>query len=137
MVRLNEMIAIDTNVLVRYVINDEPSQAKLAKELFRRGHQVFIAKTVILELEWVLRAVYQQPSTVIYQGILKLLGLPKVVVEDRPQILQALSHYQQGMDFADALHLAASPVQVEFYTFDQKLVKVAGRVSQAVVLVKD
>ncbi len=41
------------------------------------------------------------------------------------------------MEFADALHLAASPVQVEFYTFDQKLVKVAGRVNQAVVLVKD
>lgn len=112
MVRINDMIAIDTNVLVRCIVNDEPSQAKLAKELFRLGHQVFLAKTVILELEWVWRAVYQQPSTVIYQGILKLLGLPKVVFEDRPQILQALSHYQQGMDLAEALPLAASPVLI-------------------------
>jgi predicted nucleic-acid-binding protein len=52
------MMALDTNVLVRYLTRDEPEEAARAKSLVERG-PVFVAKTVMLESEWVLRSAYQ------------------------------------------------------------------------------
>lgn len=67
-----------------------------------------------------------------------MLGLPKEEIEDRIQEVQAPHQNQQRMDFADALHQAASPVQVDqIYTNDPKLVKVARRENQAVELMTE
>lgn len=114
------MIAVDTNVLVRYATNDEPRQARQAADLLARDETVFVPKTVLLELEWVLRAVYDLPAKSIHRAVLHILGLPKVRVEHPDQVARALDHYSQGLDFADALHLGAAGTARAFFTFDAK-----------------
>jgi predicted nucleic-acid-binding protein len=53
------MIALDTNVWVRYVTNDEPDQARRALAILAEAEEIFVAKTTLLELEWILRAAYE------------------------------------------------------------------------------
>jgi len=52
------MIAVDTNVVVRFLVRDDPKQAARAAELIR-DNQIWISKTVLLETEWVLRSLYR------------------------------------------------------------------------------
>lgn len=126
------MIAVDTNVWVRYVTNDDPDQAGRALLLLEEADGVFVPKTVLLELEWVLRAVYGLPPSSIHKALLHILGLPVVRPEAAGQVATALDYYAAGLDFADALHLAASEPVEAFYTFDARFVsrarKLGGRV---------
>ncbi|MCK9196264.1 MAG: type II toxin-antitoxin system VapC family toxin [Syntrophales bacterium] len=117
------MIALDTNVWVRYVTNDEPDQAKRALAVLARAEEIFVAKTTILELEWVLRAAYELPVTAIIRALRHILGLPNVQVEMPDQLEKAIDFYEKGFDFADALHLASSPEGVSFFTFDTAFIK--------------
>lgn len=117
------MIAVDTNILVRYVTNDDPRQAKQAVALLGSEAAIFVAKTVLLEMAWVLGAVYDLPDASIERALLQVLGLPNVVTEDPAGVAQALGYYRSGMDFADALHLASSCDAEAFFTFDGALVK--------------
>lgn len=119
------MIAVDTNVIVRIVTHDDPEQAQRAVALFER-ERIFIAKTVLLEVEWVLRFSYQLPREVIAPTLRKVLGLHNVEVENPDDVFIALNGYEQGLDFADALHLASSGSAEGFATFDQKMAKRAG-----------
>ena len=112
------MIALDTNILVRCPTLDEPGQVPAAKALPSYANGVFVAKTVLLELEWVLRAAYKLPRPVIQSALVKLLGLANLSVESPGQVSQALLGYSQGLDFADALHLFASATDEGFFTFD-------------------
>lgn len=116
------MIAVDTNILVRYVVNDDPVQAQQAKELLREN-EIFISKTAILETEWVLRGVYKLPQDTVLKALLKILGLENVSVENEYQIAEAIEYYKKGLDFADALHYVANKQVDNFYTFDEKFVK--------------
>jgi predicted nucleic-acid-binding protein len=116
------MIAVDTNVLARYITNDDPVQAGRALKLMRREN-VLILKTVLLELEWVLRAGYRFDRPSILRAIEGLLGLPNAASEDPIQIKAALGWYEAGLDFADALHIASSQRTDRFATFDDQLAK--------------
>ena len=116
------MIAVDTNLLVRLLTNDDPIQAGLALKLLNTD-DVFIPKTVLLETEWVLRHAYDIDRSNIVNGFQKLLGLPNVNVEDLDSIYQAISWYENKFDFADALHLASSKRCESFATFDRSLTK--------------
>lgn len=119
------MIALDTNVLVRVLTRDDPVQADLAADLMKSG-DLFICKTVLLELEWVLRFAYGFDRAAIHGAIVRLLGLPALQVEDANTIADALRGYEAGMDFADALHLfSCVPTVTAFATFDQALAKKA------------
>jgi predicted nucleic-acid-binding protein len=114
------VIALDTNVVVRFLTQDEPGQAARARALIEAG-SVFIPKTVMLETEWVLRSAYQIEPPAIAASFVRLLGLATVVVEDRWAIIRALAWYGQGLDFADALHLACAQQADAFATFDRRL----------------
>lgn len=116
------MIALDTNVLARFYLNDEPVQAQIAARLLME-EDVFIPKTVLLELEWVMRGAAQLPMTAIAKSMAHLLALPNVRVEDDAAVRKALKAMTQGFDFADALHVAASAGVDRFVSFDVKLVK--------------
>ena len=119
------MIALDTNILVRVLTRDDPAQADLAADLMKSG-DLFICKTVLLELEWVLRFAYSFDRPAIHGAIVRLLGLPELQVEDGDTVADALRGYEAGMDFADALHLfSCVPTVTEFATFDQALAKKA------------
>ena len=123
------MVAVDTNVVVRLVTNDHPAQARKAVALFRAG-PVFVAKSVLLETEWVLRYSYGLAAAPIAVALRALLGLPDVNVEDPPAVAAALTMFEQGLDFADAMHLASSGASVRFVTFDAGLVKRASRIAR-------
>lgn len=116
------MIAVDTNVIVRFLTNDDRDQAIRARSLLR-GNRVFLAKTVLLECEWVLRSGYGLPAEAIAAAFRELLGLPDIVVEDASAIVRAMDWYSLGLDFADALHLASSVGAESFASFDKSLAR--------------
>lgn len=116
------MISVDTNVLARLIVNDDAAQGKRAAALLHR-EEIFIAKTVLLELEWVLRGAYKIERATILKALLGVLGLPNVIAEDSARIAAALRDYEAGLDFADALHLSSSIEADRFVTFDEKLCK--------------
>lgn len=119
------MIAVDTNVLLRTFVADNPLQARIAQHLMGHTGGVFVSKTVLLEVEWVLRSLYRQSPIQIHFGFSGLLGLSNVVTENPEQVFQAMGDFAAGMDFADALHLASSQADEGFYSFDKKLTKKA------------
>lgn len=115
------MTAIDTNLIVRLLANDDPDQTTRAARLLKEN-QVFVATTVILETEWVLRSAYRADRGVIQQSLRKFMALPNVFIEHEAAVLQALEAHAAGMDFADALHLASACGRAtRFATFDQPL----------------
>jgi predicted nucleic-acid-binding protein len=118
-------IALDTNLIVRILTNDDPKQAKIAAKLIKGDAQIFIPKTVLLEVEWVLRYTYKLDRAVIDAAFRQLLGLPNLLIEDSIIVKQAISWYAEGIDFADALHLASSSISDRFATFDLALQKKA------------
>ena len=128
------MIAADTNVLVRYVTNDDPVQARKAADLLAGQETVLIAHSVLLEMEWVLRAVYELPRPAILKAMRQILGLRSTHVEQAALIAETLDRYGRGFDFADALHLALTAAASPFVTFDKRLVRAAQADGLEVVL---
>lgn len=120
------MIALDTNVLVRYLLNDDEAQAEIAEALLASGEICFIPITVWLELVWVLECYDCQPQD-IAKALRHLLGLPNLQTVESLSLLRALNGFEGGADFADALHVALSAQAESFVTFDQPLVKRAKR----------
>jgi predicted nucleic-acid-binding protein len=117
------MISVDTNVVVRLLIDEDDVQAGQARILFAE-HAVWLPKTVILETEWVLRSVYRfRPDQVIH-ALSGVTTLPNVTMEDRDGITFALEAMRKGIDFADALHLASSLRATEgMVSFDTQFVR--------------
>ncbi len=120
------MVALDTNVVVRFLVNDDKQQAQRARALIETGN-VHIPLTVMLETEWVLRSAYGFGAGDILIFFRALLGLPGVSVGATVQLAAALNGYEQGLDFADALHLAVSADAETFATFDTQLLRRARR----------
>ena len=117
------MIAFDTNLLVRAVVDDNPAQVAIVRRLIMQN-SVFISRTVLLETEWVLRAVYMKSRDEILEFFRALLEIDNTEVEDSTQVGYALDWYEQGSDFADALHLAVCGSAV-MHTFDKGFCKTA------------
>ncbi len=121
------MISIDTNVIVRYLVADEPEQFRSATALIE-GETVFVSLTVVLEVEWVLRAKYRLDRSAILSALRKFAGLSTIAAEDPAILAQALDWAELGMDFADALHLACSIECEAFASFDRGLARAAAKV---------
>jgi predicted nucleic acid-binding protein len=128
------MLAIDTNLIVRYLTGDQPQQSRKAKALINSG-LVYVGKTVLLETEWVLRSVYGFTPAEIAQALTDFAGLPSVILEDAAVVAKALDWMPDGMDFADALHLANAQTSEAFVTFDRNLAKKAKKLSDIPVRV--
>jgi predicted nucleic-acid-binding protein len=120
------MLAIDTNLIVRYLTADHPEQAAKAKALIDVT-DVFVCTTVLLETEWVLRSAYGFAADRLAAAIRAFAGLPHVTLENAALIATALDWTERGMDFADALHLAAAAKCEAFISFDSRLRAVADR----------
>jgi predicted nucleic-acid-binding protein len=114
------MIALDTNVVVRLLTADDPAQVAAARRALR-SQPLFLSKTVLLETEWVLRYSYELGHQEIGGALRKLIRYARMEVEDLPAVTEALSWHAQGMDLADALHLASSGHADRLATFDRKL----------------
>jgi predicted nucleic acid-binding protein len=126
------MLAIDTNVIVRFLTGDHPEQSLQAKALID-GHDIFVCTTVLLETEWVLRSAYGYPPAQVAEALRAFAGLPRVSLEDPALTATALDWMAKGMDFADALHLANVEGCAAFVSFDRQLATAAQRLSQVKV----
>lgn len=120
-----ETVSIDTNVLVRFLVSDgeAPEQCQAAKQLFRE-HVVFLPESILLETEWVLRSVYSIGRSDLCEAFRKLLRLKQVSLSEKTLVLRVLEYYEEGFDFADALHLLRSQGH-EMKTFDHAFRKIA------------
>ena len=116
------MRVVDTNIVVRFLVDDDPAQAERAQRVLSGG-DVLVPTTVVLEAEWVLRSTYRLSRQRIAAILRGLMGLPGVSVERAGVVGRALGWFQAGLDFADALHLAATPEGADFVTFDRALAR--------------
>ncbi len=120
------MLVVDTNVIVRYLVNDDPAQVARVERLLAR-EAMLVPLTVLLEAAWVLRSAYGFPGPDVVRALRAFAGLPRVTLENPAVAAQALDWAEQGLDFADALHLAVAQPHEGFVTFDRALVKAARR----------
>lgn len=118
---MEPILTVDTNVVVRLLVEDDPRECARAKRLFEES-VVFIPATVLMETEWVLRAVYDFSRDEIADAFLRLLRVTSVRVADRPLLETVIAHFAQGLDFADALHYALGGAQ-PMKTFDKAFIK--------------
>lgn len=118
------MIGLDTNVLARYYVvsSDVPSQQQsaLARTLIESGKRLYVSKSVLLELEWVLRGYYKSPVADVLVVLRHLQTLPNFELEDRLGVDWAIDALADGFDFADALHHASYRQCSQVATFDDK-----------------
>ena len=108
------MAALDTNVLVRFIVQDDPAQSRAASRLIaksvRAGTPLFVPITVVLELEWVLRSVFGFDETAWSEMLSQLVAAFDLELESEAAFEVALSVYESSAaDFADCLH---SPLPV-------------------------
>lgn len=119
------MIALDTNILARYLLDDEPAQARAARRLLADSKaEYWVPVTVVLELAWVLRK-SDAPRAVVMDRLHDLLSLRNVRAQNADLVFQALRWSVEGMDLADALHIVLSGKAERFATFDEALVRQA------------
>ncbi len=127
------MAALDTNVLVRFLIQDDARQGIQARQLvdaaLTRGETLFIPITVLLELEWVLRSNFEFPKDQIITTLSSLLSAKELVFEAEASAEVALELFRQNKaDFADCIHIALAHAagQGPLWTFDKAASRVQG-----------
>lgn len=126
------MIGLDTNVLVRYVSQDDPVQSQKATDLIESltaGEPGFIVMVSVVELVWVLQSCYQATKSEIVDVLETLLRTKELVVERAEVVWQALRRFSDSKaDFADCLiERCAHAAECEYtVTFDSKAAKTAG-----------
>lgn len=127
------MIAVDTNVLVRSIVEDDPRQAQLARDLLRStaaaGEACFLSDPVLCELEWLLSRTYDVPRSEVLAFVQLLFAQPLFAFEDRAAVAEAIKRFQEsGLSLADCLVAArAQARQVRtVYTFDRALARQPG-----------
>jgi len=126
------MIGLDTNVIVRYIMQDDPKQAasatKLIESLSAEGPG-FIALISIVELVWVLSSCYDLSRAQVSQALEVILRSKQLMVDRAEHVVRALRAYSTGSaDFADCLieRIAASAGCTQTMTFDTAAAKTAG-----------
>jgi predicted nucleic-acid-binding protein len=122
------LIAIDTNVLVRYVVQDHPQQSRVANQLLEslkpRQETCFITNITLCELVWVLESCYDHRKSKICELLEKILQIDIFVFENKDLLLGCLKEYRDHPgDFADYLIGKQSRANGanQVYTFDKKL----------------
>lgn len=127
------MPALDTNVLIRYVVQDDQVQLAAARRLIRKcvdeGLTLFVPVTVTLELEWVLRASFEYAKDEVMGALSSLLSAAELTFESERALEVALQLYHNSAaDFADCVHiaLAAQAGESPLWTFDKRAAKVNG-----------
>ena len=131
------MIAVDTNVLLRYLLNDDAAQADTAASLIKGADTVLITDVVLVETLWTLsgkkyRLNRDQLATVVHA----LFEEPNIRFEDGPAVWMALNDYREsdGTDFADSLIINKARAVAKAqggsfsgsYTFDKAAQKLQG-----------
>ena len=127
------MIALDTNLLLRLVLDDDAAQVNAVKTLLSSGQLCTAPITVFLECVWVLQAQGYDREDIAHT-LTDLLGLPHFECAEKAALKQASNDYAAGMDFADALHVALSAGCSAFKTFDAQFIKKASALKRKPVV---
>lgn len=124
------MIGLDTNVLVRYLVQDDPAQSKLATKFIEKNctdsEPGIIGHIVLCELSWVLESNYQQSRDQIANVIEQILQVSQLAIPNTELIWRALSDYRDSnADFSDLLLSRINQATGCEYTltFDKKAAK--------------
>ncbi|MFZ4537213.1 type II toxin-antitoxin system VapC family toxin [Propionivibrio sp.] len=120
------MIVLDTNLLLRYLLNDDAAQARRVQNLLETSSQLTITTTIVLELVWVLECSDCSRAEIV-SALRHVLGLPNMRLPHEAALYRAVQWFEQGLDFADALHLALSPATATLMTFDKDFANKAKR----------
>ena len=122
-------ITADTNVLVRFVVADDPDQAAAAAALLERAEAVVLTVPVLCELTWVLRSVYGTARADIADTVAALIDAATAVVRDRAAVEAGIRALRECDDFADAAiaMLGAGDGATLFASFDRRAVALAAR----------
>lgn len=118
-------VTLDTNIIVRAVIQDDPKQAAIAARMLREADLVAIPSSCLCEFFWVLRRVYHLPSNKIATALRRLIASANVVT-DKAAAEAGLWFLDRGGDFADGVieyqgrYLGATT----FASFDRQAVRV-------------
>jgi predicted nucleic-acid-binding protein len=126
------VIALDTNVLVRFLVQDDPEQARVAGEIIDQLTEKapgFVSREVLVELVWVLERAYRLGRAEISGALDGLLASTELVVEGADAIGSALEFYRNdGFGFADLMIVAAArrAGATETVTFDRKAARLPG-----------
>jgi predicted nucleic-acid-binding protein len=127
------MIGLDTNILVRYLAQDDPAQSAKANEILERRltekNPGFVSVVAMVETVWVLDRAYGFTAQEVASAVERLLQIEVLVVENEQEVFSAMVALKQGLgSFADAL-IAALGARVgctRTLTFDQKAVRLSG-----------
>ena len=126
------MIALDTNVLVRYLTRDDAGQAEAARSLVASlspDSPGFVCREVLVELVWVLDRSHAASRDRIASALLGLLAADAIVVESADDVAAAVMAYADGVsDFSDLMILAAArrAAATPLYTSDRRASRVDG-----------
>ena len=126
------MIALDTNVLVRYLVRDEAEQAEAARSLLESltaERPGFVCREVIVELAWVLERAYGYSRTQIATVLEQLVVTESLIIEAADDVARAAFRYRpDSVGFSDLMILAAAERSGArpLYTFDQKAAQLEG-----------
>jgi len=114
-------IAVDTNVLVRICVRDDPRQAQIAEQAVEQAERVVISLPCLCEFVWVLRRVYHFDSASVASALRALLETDHVTM-NRAAVETGLAILEAGGDFADGVlaHEGAALGGEMFVSFDKK-----------------
>lgn len=123
------MIALDTNALVRLLIEDDEKQALVVRKLIasmeKQGRQILILTEVLIETVWVLESVYECTREDIYRFLETLVYTSVFTLSEPQPITNAIRHFKKGGDFADLIIVmqASNHQAKKMLSFDKKLQK--------------
>jgi predicted nucleic-acid-binding protein len=127
------MIGLDTNILVRYLAQDDPVQSAKATEILERRltpkNPGFVSVVAIVETVWVLDRAYGLTAQEIATAVERLLQVEVLTIENEQEVFTAMIALRQGRaSFADALiaELGARAGCTRTLTFDQKAGRLPG-----------
>ena len=126
------MISLDTNILVRFLVNDDVDQSAAARALagtLTAEEPAFVCREVLVELVWVLDRSYGFSRDAISTALLDMLSSEGIVLETSDDVARAALGYRRGdADFSDLMIAAASRREgaLPLYTFDQRASRIDG-----------
>lgn len=118
------MKALDTNILARYLLDDDPAQSALARRQLQEP--CLVTPTVLLELAWLLKSYYRLPRAEVVANLKDLIMTPELSVANAERVIWAIDRFADGGDFADMMHIATAEPAEAFVTFERRLDKLAG-----------
>jgi predicted nucleic-acid-binding protein len=120
------VITVDTNILLRYALNDNPKLSAKAREIIE-GNSCYVPLLALTELGFVLGSVYEASPDDTVSYAKTLMQQKNLRFEHESQVIQAIAGVSAGIDWFDAMLWAASPKQNDFITFDKKFANKANK----------